>query len=135
MTRARISITIPESLLEAADRKAKELDRSRSWVISDALRNTLVEAPAESVAGKPADQVGEPVRVYSSRSIEGLGPYRLNQLKADLALTPTERVLAAEKTGRVGSLREGKSYGNRIITFDRFEDYLDWCEKERTRPR
>ena len=135
MTRARISITIPESLLEAADRKAKELDRSRSWVISDALRNTLVEAPAESVAGRPVDQVYEPVRVYSPRSIEGLGSYRLNQLRADLDLTPTERVREAEKTGRVGSLREGKSYGNRIITFDRFEDYLDWCEKDRTRPR
>ena len=135
MARARISITIPKSLLEAADRKAKELDRSRSWVISDALRNTLVAASAQSVAGKPVDQVHEPVRVYSPRSIEGLGPYRLNQLQADLDLTPTERVREAEKTGRVGSLREGKSYGNRIITFDRFEDYLDWCEKERIRPR
>ena len=135
MARARISITIPKSLLEAADRKAKELDRSRSWVISDALRNTLAEPPAESVAGKPVDRAREPVRVYPPRSIEGLGPYRLNQLQADLDLTPTERVREAEKAGRIGSLREGKSHGNRIITFDRFEDYLDWCEKERTRRR
>ncbi len=135
MTRARISITIPQSLLEAADRRAVELDRSRSWVVSDALRNTLLEAPGESVAPEPVDQMRERVKVYSPGSIEGLGPYRLNQLQADLDLTPTERVFQAENAGRVRSLREGKSYGNRIITFDRFEDYLDWCEKERTRQR
>jgi len=31
----------------------------------------------------------------------GLGDYRLRQLKADLALTPEQRVLGAERTARV----------------------------------
>jgi metal-responsive CopG/Arc/MetJ family transcriptional regulator len=34
----RISATIPEALVAAADERAKRLDRSRSWVISEALR-------------------------------------------------------------------------------------------------
>ena len=42
---ARIAITLPKDLLAATDRGAKELERSRSRVIADAIR-ALLAAPA-----------------------------------------------------------------------------------------
>ena len=77
---ARIAITLPAQDLAAADRLARAQDRSRSWVIAEAIRRYA------------ASGEGEP-----SRS-PGLGPYRLNQLKADLRLSPEERVRAAQRT-------------------------------------
>jgi predicted nucleotidyltransferase len=76
---ARIAITLPATDLAAADRLAKALDRSRSWVIAESIRRyTAAEAaPPQS---------------------PGLGPYRLEQLKADLSLTPEQRVRAAQRT-------------------------------------
>lgn len=48
---ARIAITLPRELLVAADRRARELDRSRSWVIAEAIR--LVTAETEMPAAEP----------------------------------------------------------------------------------
>jgi hypothetical protein len=76
---ARIAITLPAPDLAAADRLAKAKDRSRSWIIAEAIRRY---ASAEA----------EPPRA------PGLGPYRLEQLKADLAHTPEQRVRAAQRT-------------------------------------
>ncbi len=45
MPKARVTITIPEELLAAADRRARELDRSRSWVIADTLQRGLSSFP------------------------------------------------------------------------------------------
>jgi predicted transcriptional regulator len=44
---ARIAITLPPEDLVAADRLAEELDRSRSWVIAEAVRQ-FVAAQAAS---------------------------------------------------------------------------------------
>jgi hypothetical protein len=80
---ARIAITLPPEDLAAADRLARAQDRSRSWIIAEAIRKYSA-APD-----------GGPVRS------EGLGPYRLDQLIRDLALTPERRVRVAEDTQRV----------------------------------
>lgn len=52
---------------------------------------------------------------------------RLAMLKADLALTPTERVLAAERTAREFPVRR---FSALFVSFDRFEDYLEWKRLE-----
>jgi hypothetical protein len=103
---ARISLTIPPDVLRRADRIAKREGRSRSWVLTDAVRR-LAEPTA---AGLPR-----------------LDDSRRGQLRADLALSPTERVLAAERTAREAPVRR---FGALFVTFDRFEDYLEWkrCE-------
>lgn len=52
---------------------------------------------------------------------------RRAMLAADLALTPTERVLAAERTAREVPMRRCASL---FVTFDRFEDYFAWKHRE-----
>lgn len=79
---SRVTITVPPEDLAAADQLAKAQDRSRSWIIAEAIRKYVA---AES----------EPARS------EGIGPYRLDQLIRDMALTPERRVRAAEDTERV----------------------------------
>ena len=52
-------------------------------------------------------------------------------LRADLALSPTERVLAAERTAREVPVRH---FGSLFVSFDRYEDYLDWKRREAIGP-
>ncbi len=115
----RISITLPQEVLAAADREAKRLDRSRSWVVAEAVRRY--------VAGPR--QVGEPATVPYGAA--GLGPYRAAQLAADLALTPEQRVREAERTRREAELARGAApQGSQVRVFERYEDYLSWQQYE-----
>jgi hypothetical protein len=123
MSLVRISITIPESLVRAADRRARQLDRSRSWVVVEALRRYLAGAGVQP-SEPPA--VREPAPPPYQAAPGDIGPYRRSQLEADLRLTPEQRVLEAERTARVSELRAPKWRGDRVLTFDTYEDYLDW---------
>jgi len=105
-TLARISMTIPPDVLRRADRIAKREGRSRSWVLADAVRRLPEPAPA---------------------NLPRLDDSRRAQLRADLALSPTERVLAAERTAREVPVRR---FAALFVTFDRFEDYLEWKRQE-----
>jgi hypothetical protein len=69
--------------LAAADRLAKAQDRSRSWIIAEAIRKYAAAPDTGSLRS------------------EGLGPYRLDQLIRDMALTPERRIRAAEQTLRL----------------------------------
>ena len=104
--RARISFTIPPDVLRRADRIAKHAGRSRSWVLTDAVR-----------------RLAEP----TSTRVPRLDDSRRRMLEADLALSPTERVMAAERTAREVPARRCASL---FVTFDRFEDYLEWKRRE-----
>jgi hypothetical protein len=110
---ARIAITLPVDDLVAADRAAREQDRSRSWVIAEAVRAYTAKPRATP---RPA-------------AAQGLGPSRLAQLAADLGLTPEERVREAEATARAVQ-RHQRGRIQRVISFERFEDYLDWKARE-----
>lgn len=107
----RISMTIPPDVLRRADRIAKIEGRSRSWVLSEAVR-----------------QLGEPAAEGPSEAtVPRLDASRRAQLRADLALSPTERVLAAERTAReVPAPR----YGALFVSFERYEDFLEWKRAE-----
>lgn len=100
-------MTIPPDVLRRADRIAKREGRSRSWVLTDAVRRLADPAPAD------------PPRLDDSRRAV---------LAADLALSPSERVLAAERTAREVPVRR---FASLFVTFDRFEDYLEWKRRER----
>ena len=108
---SRIAVTVPRDVLAAADRLAKALDRPRSWVVAEALRRYAASAPSPSALSPPA--------------VGGLGPSRLAQLEADLRLTPEERVRAAEDTERA-TRRRRRGGTQRVIAFERYEDYLEW---------
>lgn len=98
---ARIAITLPEADLAAADRLAKELDRSRSWVVAEAVRRYAAS-------------------VEQLRAQEDIGPARRAQLQRDLALTPEERVRAAEETLALSAhVSEPRRFAN-------FNAFLEW---------
>lgn len=122
MTLARISITLPRDVLAAADQRATELDRSRSWVVAEALRQWLNDARSMTVRGRPT---------HPYAAAPGLGPSRLNQLEADLRLTPEERVRAGEDSARLGEVVAGaRRRPAGLLFFDRYEDYLEWKRRE-----
>lgn len=111
---ARIAITLPKRDLAAADRLAQTLDRPRSWVVAEAIRRFAAAPPVPAAPGNA------PVAPQS-----GLGESRLAQLTADLALSPEERVRAAEETLRLSELGK-RSRNHSLRTFDTYLDYLDF---------
>ena len=114
----RISVTIPRDVLAAADRRARELGRSRSWVVAEAIRRYTRAVP--NAVREPASH---PYRA-------GLGASRLAQLEADLALTAEARVREAERTAREAELVRGPRRGRQILQFDDYVDYLDWKNRD-----
>ncbi len=94
---ARIAITLPEADLAAADRLAKAQDRSRSWIIAEAVRRF-----AES-RRQPQGQ-------------NDLGDSRRAQLQRDLALTPEQRVREGEQTSRISE----QAKATRTFSYDEF---------------
>ena len=126
MAFTRISITLPPDVLQAADRRARALDRSRSWLIVEAIR--------AYVTGRAA-AVREPDALGYGAITPGLGPSRQAQLESDLRLTPERRVQAAEETARLAELARGpRGRSHRVISFDRYEDYVTWKRTEHLSP-
>jgi hypothetical protein len=128
MSIARVTVTLPASLLRQLDRTAGKLDRSRSWCVAEAVRRFVTEDEARRPTAPAAVRERAPVYAEPTGLPTGLGEQRLHQLTADLALTPAERVRAADATSRVG-LRPRRG-PDRIIQFDRYEDYLEWQKGE-----
>ena len=50
----------------------------------------------------------------------------LARLRSDLALTPEQRVHLAEELARTGVAGRPQPRFQRVIQFDRYEDYLEW---------
>lgn len=123
---ARIAITLPEKDLQAADRLARTQDRSRSWIVAEAIRRyaaSLSAVPEKESPSVVGVSLGQP-RAPSPTVRDGLGPSRLAQLTSDMKLTPEQRVLAAEETLRQqGATRPRRHH---VLAFDRYEDFLDW---------
>lgn len=115
-TLARTSITIPADLLEAADRLAGQLDRSRSWVMGEAIRRWNAEADSGVV---PA-----PARVPLPESS------RHEQLHSDMRMTLDARVQAAEEANLLDRELRPPCRGVRLTLFDRYEDYIAWKRHE-----
>lgn len=117
----RVTVTIPRELLARADARARQLDRSRSWVVAEALRGYL-----------GASRVSEPATPRYGTVSRGLGEQRSQQLAADISLTPEQRVREAERTSREADLVRGATrvHGTGVRFFDRYEDYLEWKRRE-----
>jgi predicted transcriptional regulator len=123
---ARIAITLPAPVLAAADRLAKRLDRSRSWVIAESVRRYADDDTRRSPLA-----VREAGLEYEPGVEAGLGYLRRVQLEADLQLTPEARVRAAERTAREARLLRPPA-GQQLLLFDRPEEYLRWKQREAT---
>ena len=123
--RARISVTLPPDLVEAADARARVLDRSRSWVVAEALRRYLAAAPDEEASGAG---VSLPVReaatsAYGASAVEEA---RLRHLRVEAALPPDERLRRAEELGHLARRAQRKGPRRQVIGFDSYEDYYEW---------
>jgi ribbon-helix-helix CopG family protein len=114
MPYSRIAITLPRDVLASIDRRAKELDRSRSRVIVDAIRGFLASPSV----------VREPRPAYGA---DDFGTARREQLESDLAKSPAERLHAAEQAARLAKrVRRSPGRRHQIIGFDSYEDFYEW---------
>ncbi|MDH4042993.1 MAG: hypothetical protein OEW06_00900 [Gemmatimonadota bacterium] len=118
-------MTLPKAVLAAADRRAKELDRSRSWVIAEALR----QSEAGMAPAPPSRVVRE--RAASPYGVREVAEARQRHLIADLRRTPAERLRRATDLARLA--RAGRRSGPRaqIIGFDSYEDFYEWKKARR----
>ncbi len=123
----RISITIPKDVLEAADRQAAELDRSRSWVVVDALRRYLGSVGAGRSEEQPARMVREvaPILYVAGEVAEA----RLRHLRAELALSPSERLRRAEELGSLARQAQRRGRRQQAIGFESYEDFYEWKKR------
>ena len=112
---ARISITLPREVLAAADRRAKELDRPRSWVIAEAIRGYRSGPPSPAVAPPGAEEVAAARRQH---------------LLADLRLAPEVRLRRADALLRLAPT-SGKRRRAQVIGFDSYEDFDSWKKARR----
>ena len=110
----RITITLPRDLLAAADARARRLDRSRSWVVVEALRAFVTTESAV---------VREPVAGYA---VQEVADARRRHLATDLRLSPAERLRRAEELGRLARAAQRRRPRQQIIAFDSYEDYYEW---------
>jgi hypothetical protein len=128
----RITITIPSDLVEAADARARSLDRSRSWVLVEALRRYLAGSSALGTVREPATQsygsLAADLGVVPVDASAEVAASRRHRLQAELALPPLERLRRAEELAHLGrspaSLRARAAV--QIVAFDSYEDYYEW---------
>jgi predicted transcriptional regulator len=105
MTRhAKVAIALPAGLLAETDSVARRLDRSRSWVVAEALRRYV--ADVERAAR------------------DGLDASRRHQLDRDLAMTAEQRVREAEAVAVIGGQPGAPlEQPHRFATYD---DFVQW---------
>ena len=127
----RVTVTIPETVLEAADQLAADLDRSRSWVVAEGLRRLTAQPQTRG----PARFAGEPQPAAAAVRESVTPPHELAaafraaeqaRIESDLALTPEERVRIAEEIARTAPASRRPPRFSRVMQFETFEDYLDW---------
>ncbi len=127
---SRITITIPEDLVEAADEQAKRIDRSRSWVLVEALRRylqgpaqpqALHEPLAHPYAAPPDTKPGTPVDVAAE-----VAASRRRRLRSEFTLLPLERLRRAEDIARLGEASNQARASAQVVGFDNYEDYYEW---------
>lgn len=116
-TLERITITLPKELVAAASARAKRLDRSRSWVVAEALRSYL-----------PPDGVREPVHAYGAGEVAAA---RRLHLLADLRLSPAERLHQAHDIARLARTVQRRGRRSQVIGFESYEDYYEWKKAHR----
>lgn len=115
----RVTVTMPRHILRETDIRARRLERSRSWVVAEALRAWLAVPAAERVA----DPVRAPYAV-------GLDEQRLHQLHTDMALTPEQRVHEAEETVELAFRVHRPPRRQQVLAFEHYADYQDWKAKD-----
>lgn len=82
MSLLRITCTVPADVLKAADHLAERLERSRSWVVTEALRRYVTRQPAPA---QPHGRVLESVAPYAFGAVATPEGVRIRFDPEDLA--------------------------------------------------
>lgn len=125
MTLARISITIPDDLVAAADQRAAELERSRSWLLVEALRSYLRTTGARAVHESTRSPYGS-TSVEATELAPQIAAAWRRRLQAELQLSPAARLERAEELFRLAEEVHPRRPRTQIIGFDSYEDFYAW---------
>lgn len=106
---ARIAITLPPETLRAADELAARSDRSRSWIIAEAIRQYASRLGVTSAADDPA---------------AAIGASRLEQLRRDAALSPAARVYESESISAIGQAPDRPTEPRTFGSYHAFQEWL-----------
>jgi hypothetical protein len=127
---ARIAITLPAPVLAAADRLARQLDRSRSWVIAESIRKFVSER--EHSAQTPGlSAVHE--TFSAAYQAEQVADARERLIQSDLAVSPGVRLRRAEDLIQLSRLIRPRARREQVIAFDSWEDFAQWKAAQRIR--
>jgi hypothetical protein len=127
---ARIAITLPAPVLAAADRLAKRLDRSRSWVVAESIRSFVSDREHSAQSPGPAS-VREPFS--AAYQAEQVADARVRLIQSDLAVSPGERLRRAEELIQLSRLIRPRARREQVIAFDSWEDFAQWKAAQRIR--
>lgn len=124
MAHSRISITLPEEVLAAADRLAQALDRSRSWVVAEAIR--LLDSESSSVAPRAVREAPPP-----PDGVSEVAEARRRHLVADLHRTAADRLRRSAELAQLARAGRRRGARTQIIGFDCYEDFYAWKKASR----
>ena len=124
MALTRITITIPADLVRAADKAARGQDRSRSWVVADALRREL-----GATTRRVREETAAPYT--ATPHAEAFAAARTRHLAADLKLTPSERARRADSMGDLAESRELRPTRDQVISFASYDEFYAWKTSRR----
>ncbi|MBL8987988.1 MAG: hypothetical protein JNJ80_17075 [Gemmatimonadetes bacterium] len=124
---SRISMTIPADVLWQADQLAHLWNRSRSWVISEAVRRLA----AEPVTAMPGLGLVAEAAVPTSEAVAAVAEGRMAQIRASLALSPADRLQRAESLVSLSRAVHPRARRNQVIGFDTLEDFALWKKARR----
>ena len=122
----RITITIPKDVLETADHHARELDRSRSWVVAQAVRQYGESRGHESTPQQRSVVREPPTADYATSEVADA---RQRHLRAEAALPPGERLRRAEELGRLARQAQNRGPREQVIGFESYEDFYEWKKR------
>jgi hypothetical protein len=122
-TRRRVTVSLPPHLILAADRRAQELDRSRSWVVAEALRAHLQYDAGASPSVSAGAVAEAPPAAYAAPQV---AESRRRRLRTDAALPPEERLWRAEQLGRLARRAQARGPRRAVIIFESYEDFYEW---------
>ncbi len=111
---ARIAITLPPETLRVADELAALSDRSRSWVIAEAIRQYAARQGSTAAREDPASVIGAS---------------RLEQLRRDAMLSPEARVRASEEISAIGGTQGASITPLTFSSYNAFHAWLDQREQ------
>lgn len=122
---ARIAVTLPPDVLALANQLARRLDRSRSWVVAEAIRR-LVETPEPQPRPFPGGR--ERVAAYTA---DPFASARVAHLRDTLALSPADRLRRAEELRELSRLAHPRPLRRQIIAFQNWDDFAAWKHARR----